>query len=198
VTLTTGLGSGLAAALVRIGHDRRAQSRELMLAAISDFAGNATNWVDALTIAITQREHHLLQADYSQPAFHAADVALQDARSKVNRLQVLVLWQSEIGVHASGFVSALEAGVEELRDWPPQPNDQGDDEQDSYEDDSDLREDERYDPLLTPIDDAIAEAVFWRGAALSVYREFTRAAAEETHRPFRVIAWRRLRRGNPS
>lgn len=154
-----------------------------MLAAIADFAGSATHWVDELNTAIAEREYHVLQVDDSAAAFSAAELALRDARAKVNRLQVLVPWQSAVGVQASAFVSALQISVEQLRDWPAQPDDEGDDEdEDDVYDDSDIPEDERYDPVMTPIEDTISEAVLWRDAALTAYREFTRAAAEETHR----------------
>jgi hypothetical protein len=160
------------------------------------FAGSATDWFDAVREAIERRQEHLPQADDSEPAYEAAAAAVQDARRKANRLHVVVPYGSELGKTADAVVSLLEGALAELDDWPPQEDEGGqEDEANQRVEDLALPEDERYEPVLAPIEDALAEAQMCHAMGVRAFASFVEEAAAEAHRayfPIRRVAARML------
>jgi hypothetical protein len=181
VTLLAALGSGLIGTLARITHDRGAERRHHTMEALEAFSGSATEWFDAVNRAIDDRLQAGFSFDAPQEAMRAAEMAMQDARRKANRLQVLVPWQSEIGRAASEVTMALETSIAELREWPPLVDD-ADDADPAAEDGEDERGNHEYDPWGELIEATIAEAMLWHEAGLQAFRKFTQVAAEELHR----------------
>jgi hypothetical protein len=184
VTVVAALTSGLLGTLARIRHDRGAERRQRAIDAIEVFGGSATLWFDAVQRAIDDRHQAGFAFDPPQEAMQAAEAAVQDARSKANRLQVLVPWQSEIGVAASEVVVGLQASIDELREWPPQieDDDAPADEAQALEDDEQDGDDE-YDAWGQLIEATIAESMLWHEAGIAAFRKFTRLAAEDLNRP---------------
>jgi hypothetical protein len=192
VTLVAAVGSGLLATIVNVSKDRVADARRRMVDAVEAVAVSATDWFDAVREAVDARERHHADADASQPAYEAAAAHVQDARRKVNRLWTVVPYGSALGTTSNGFLGFLQMAVEELDPWPPEYDDDSDD---------DVPEAGDYDAESGAIEDAIAEARVCHGFALEGFQEFTRVAAAEAHSPyFNVRRFARLpaRRGSPS
>ena len=181
VSLVGGLGGGVVATRMKLSHEWRSELRGRRLDALDEVARGATHWADAVQTAIGARAQDFLDSDDSQSAYDEAEEALKEARSAVNHLQVLFGLPSKTTQYSTGFAVALETALDQLRDWPPEPEDEPesfDDEPESFDESDDSSEDD-FDPVVHTVEEALSEAALWHRLALDQFILSREAAAEE-------------------
>jgi hypothetical protein len=169
--------------------ERKALIQSRAIEEVTEFAAAAPVWIELVSAAIKGRGG---QTADEEEAFGAAGATLSEARSMIGRLVVAVGGpDSKVAEAAIGIIALLEVAVEELREWPPEVED----DEVEWTDEMTVEErDEEYARAWNEnFEERIGEATLLLGLAQERFARFTARAAQHLNPTFADRARQLLR-----